>query len=98
MKVMLRLRFKKKASEWLHSKPEYIAMRMDDLLKKLREMFYHQSSKIVRRRQFEQRVRKRDKSFSSYYHDKMILANHIPIDDDETIKYVIENILDPVLS
>jgi len=50
MKIMLGLRFKRKASEWLHSKPEYIAMRVDDLLKKLKEMFYRQFNKIVTKR------------------------------------------------
>jgi len=96
-KVMIGLRLKGKAIEWLHSKPEHISLSINDLLRKLKEMFYHQSSKIVTRKQFEQRVWRRDETFSSYYHDKIILANRIPIDDDETIEYVIEGIPDPAL-
>lgn len=96
-KVMIGSRLKGKASEWLHSKSEYIVMPVDDLLRKLRDMFHHRPSKILIRRQFEQRTWKRDETFNSYLHDKMILANRIPIDTEETFEYVIEGIPDPLL-
>ncbi|EZA51983.1 hypothetical protein X777_09442 [Ooceraea biroi] len=94
---MIGLRFKGKALEWLHSRSEYIAMSVGDLLDKLRDMFYRRPSKIVRRKQFEQRIWKRDETFSSYFHDKIILANRVPLDNDEIIDYVIEGIPDPEL-
>lgn len=49
------------------------------------------------RKQFEQCTWKRDETFSSYLHDKVIMANRIPINDDEVIEYVVEGIPDPVL-
>lgn len=39
----------------------------------------------------------RDESFSSYLHDKIILANHISIDESEIIEYVVEGIPNQVL-
>ncbi|XP_011860259.1 PREDICTED: uncharacterized protein LOC105557594 isoform X1 [Vollenhovia emeryi] len=96
-KVMMGSRLKGKALEWLHSRSEYIAMPVNDLLGKLREMFYHRPSKILTRRQFEQRTWKREETFSSYLHDKVILADRVPIEDDEIIEYIIEGIPDQML-
>lgn len=56
MRIIIGMRLKSRALEWLHSKPEYINMPVDDLLKELKGMFYHQPSKIAMRRQFEDRV------------------------------------------
>lgn len=92
IKIMIGLRLKGKASEFLHSKVEYITMSVDDLLSKLRGMFYNRPNRVLARKQFEQRVWKRDESFSSYLHDKIILANHISIDESEIIEYVVEGI------
>jgi len=39
---------------------------------------------------------KREETFHQYVHEKVILANRIPISDDEIIDYIIEGI--PVTS
>lgn len=96
-KIMIGSRLKGKVSEFLHSKVEYITMSVDDLLSKLRGMFCNRPSRVLARKQFEQRVWKRDESFSSYLHDKIILANHISIDESEIIEYVVEGIPNQVL-
>lgn len=97
MKIMIGSRLKGKALEWLHSRSEYIAMPIDNLLRELRGMFQRRSNKILMRRQFEQRIWKRDETFSAYLHDKVIIANRIPIDNEEIMEYVIEGIPDPML-
>lgn len=63
-KVMIGSRLKGKALEWLHSRSEYIAMPIDNLLRELRAMFHRRASKILMRRQFEQHIWKRDERHS----------------------------------
>lgn len=96
-KVMIGSRLKGKALEFLHSRAEYITLPVDDFLVKLRNMFNHRPSRVQARKQFEQRVWKRDETFSSYMHDKVILANRTSIDEDELIEYIIEGIPDQML-
>lgn len=78
-------RLKEKASEWFHLKPELIDAQFEDFLTQLRGMFFHRLSKAMRRRKFEECIWKRGEAFSEYFHKKMILANHVPVDSDEWI-------------
>jgi len=55
-KILVGMRLKGKALEWLHFKPEYIAMTFDRLLDELRAMFHHRQSKVVIRKKFGERV------------------------------------------
>lgn len=79
------LRLKRKALEWLHSKPEYIGMPLDEFLKEMRGVFWHRENKIMLRMIFENRAWKKDETFSEYVHKKTILGNRIPIDKGELI-------------
>lgn len=90
--VLIGMRLKGKASEWLHSRPKHIELSVKNLLAEMKKMFDHRESKLKHRKQFEQQVSKADKSFSTYYHEKVILANRIPIDDKEIIEYLIDGI------
>jgi hypothetical protein len=54
-KILIGMRLKGRASEWFHSKPEYIEMTPNAILDGLRSMFYHRPNKIAMRRRFEER-------------------------------------------
>jgi len=95
-KILVDMRLEGKALEWLRSKPEYIAMTFDRLLDELRAMFHHRQSKVVIRKKFEERMWKRDETFHEYFHEKVIMGNRVPI-DDEMLEYVIEGIPDEAL-
>lgn len=47
VKILIGMRSKGKASEWLQSKPQHIEMSVDDLLNEMREMYDHRPSKIL---------------------------------------------------
>lgn len=55
-------------------------------------MFGHYQNRLKRRKQFEERTWKTGESFSAYYHDKVILANHVLVDEEEMVEYLIEGI------
>lgn len=57
-------------------------MTFHNLLDKLRGMFYRRQNKIIIWKKFEERIWKHDKTFHEYYHDKVILGNRVPIEDD----------------
>ncbi|KAK9304212.1 hypothetical protein QLX08_004372 [Tetragonisca angustula] len=97
VKLLIGSRLKGNALEWLHSKPEYVSMPLDELLGNLREMFYHPENVLVARRKFEARVWNREEPFSEYLHEKVILGNRVPINEFEIIEYIIEGIPDPAL-
>ncbi|CAK9833038.1 Transposon Tf2-9 polyprotein [Anthophora retusa] len=92
--VLVGSRLRGKAMEWLHSRPEYVAMPTDDLLREMKTMFHHLPSKVARKREFEQRRWKHGERFSDYYHQKLILGNRVPVDEDEIIEHLLEGIPD----
>lgn len=57
-------------------------------------MFDLRPGKLALRREFESRVWRGGEPFCDYYHDKMILANRIPIAEDEILDYLIEGVMD----
>lgn len=87
-KLVLGMRLKGRALEWLHSKSEYIRMSFDTLLGELRSMFQYRQSKLTMRKKFEERIWRRDETFHEYLHEKVIMGNRVPIDDDEMLECV----------
>ncbi|XP_043496431.1 uncharacterized protein LOC122520413 [Polistes fuscatus] len=96
-KVMIVQRLKGRALEWFRSRREYLHLTVDELLVELRKMFHQRISKMTLRTRFQERVWKRDESFSDYFHEKIILANRIEIDEEEMIEFVIAGIPDQSL-
>lgn len=92
VKILIGMRLKGKASEWLRSKAKHIEMSLDELLEELRKMYDHRPSRVKLRKQFEERVWRRDETFHQYAHEKVILANRVPIPDEEVIEYSINGI------
>ena len=93
-KILISSKLKGNALEWFHSKSEHIEMSMDNLLTEMRRMFDHRPKKLERRRIFEERKWQRSEPFSHYYHNKLILRNQVPVDEDEMIDYLIDGIPD----
>lgn len=96
-KILVGMRLKGKALEWLHSKPEFIGMSFDALIDELRLMFRRRRDKVTTRRTFEARVWKKDETFREYVHEKMIMGNRVPIGVDEMMDYIIDGIPDNML-
>lgn len=69
-KIIIGMRLKGKALEWLHSKPEFVEISVEALLCELKTMFDHRPSRIVLRKKFEERVWKKGETFSDYVHQK----------------------------
>ncbi|XP_071564275.1 uncharacterized protein Tsp26a isoform X1 [Temnothorax nylanderi] len=97
-RVLIVSRLRGKALDWFHSKSEHIELPINRLLEELKKaMFSNRRSKIAVWKQFEGRTWRWGEAFSEYLHDKVILANHVPVPDDEIIDYVIDGIWDPEL-
>lgn len=96
-KILIGMRLKGKALEWLHSRPELIEVSVEALLCELKIMFDHRPSRITLRKKFEERVWKKGETFSDYVHQKIILGNGIQIDEDEIGEYIIDGIPDRIL-
>ncbi|GAB1869223.1 SAP domain-containing protein [Camponotus japonicus] len=92
-RILISSKLKGRASEWFHSKPDHLTLSIEDLLASMK-MFDLRQSKLSLRKKFEERTWQADESFTSYFHDKTILANRVPITDDDVIDYVIDGIPD----
>lgn len=91
-KVLLAMRLKGKAAEWLHSKSQHIGLPLETLLSEMREMYDHRPSKMELRKRFEERTWKKEETFQQYVHDKVVLGNRVPIREEEIIDYLIDGI------
>lgn len=49
------------------------------------------------RKKFESRAWRKDESFHEYVHEKVIMGNCVPIDQDELVEQVVDDILDTML-
>ncbi|XP_043478302.1 uncharacterized protein LOC122508807, partial [Leptopilina heterotoma] len=96
-RLLMGAKLKGKALRWFHSKPEFIRMPLNDVLKKFSTMFDHQQDRLTLRKKFESRNWKSSESFSDYFHEKLILANSVPIDESEHIDYLIDGIPEATL-
>ncbi|KYN21745.1 hypothetical protein ALC57_05879 [Trachymyrmex cornetzi] len=93
-RVLISSRLKGRALAWFHSKAEHLILNIEDLLEEMTRMFDSRPAKLSLRKTFEARVWKADEQFCDYYHEKIILANRVPIDEDELLDYLIEVIAD----
>lgn len=88
-KVLLTMRLKERAADRVHSRANNVTMSGDGMLAELKGMFLHRRSRIVMKSRFEDS----SSSFSDFVYEKVILANAVPIaDQEELLEYVIEGI------
>lgn len=67
-------------------------MNADEILCEMTTMFDQPLGRLERRRQFELRQWRRNETFADYCHEKLILGNQVPVQQDEVIDYIIEGI------
>ncbi|XP_025265893.1 uncharacterized protein LOC112638423 [Camponotus floridanus] len=96
-RVLIGSRLRGRALSWFYSRAEHVTLGLEDLLREMESMFDLRPGKLSLRREFEARVWKGDEQFCDYYHEKVILANRIPIAEDELLDYIIEGVTDPRL-
>lgn len=92
-RILIGSRLKGRALSWFYSKTEHLTLSIEDLLKEMQQMFDLRPGKLALRKKFEARVWKGDEPFCNYYHEKMILANRVPVAKDELLDYLIEGII-----
>lgn len=74
---------------WFHSLPEYIKLPIEVLFISMRRMFYKRDqTRLSSEKKFEERIWQRGESFNEYVYDKVILANRVPIDEEERVVYI----------
>lgn len=76
------------------SKPEHVTMNFEQLLSQMKTMYDHRPSKLGLRKEFEQRKWHSNEAFTEYFHDKVVLANRVSVDEDELMDYIIDGISD----
>lgn len=96
-KILMSSRLKEQAKSWFDSKPEHLTMSSASLLADMKKMFDLRPGKVTLRQDFEARRWKIDETFPVYFHDKLILANQVPIADEELVDYIIDGIADDQL-
>lgn len=95
MRILIGMRLKGKALEWLHLKSEFVEISVEALLCEIK--FDHRPSRIALRKKFEERMWKKGETFSDYVHQKFILDNRVPIEEEELVEYIIDGIPDRAL-
>ncbi|XP_076247774.1 uncharacterized protein LOC143187440 [Calliopsis andreniformis] len=96
-RILIVSRLRGKALDWFHSRPEYTVMAIETFLEHMSSMFHQRPNRLLARRRFEERTWQRGETFADYLHQKVILANRIPIDGEELIDCIVDGIPDPVL-
>ena len=94
LKVLISTKLKGQALSWFHSRPEHIMLSVTELMNRMKAMFDHRPNKLSLRHKFEKRRWNPNEPFSDYHCDKIILANRVPILDEETIDYIVDGIPD----
>jgi len=89
VKIVIIRRFKGRALKW---KPEHLEIEVDELLKQMRLTFDYRPNRVTAKKLFENRQWQANESFASYYHEKLVLANRVPIDKSELVDYLIDGI------
>lgn len=80
------------AVEWFHSIPEHLTMIVVELLRLMEILYNIKESKLTLRKEFEHRMWLPRETFAEYFHNKIILANKVPISEEEIVDYIIEDI------
>jgi len=93
-KVLISSRLKGRALTWFYSKAEYLTLNVENLLEEMQQLFDLRPGKLLLRKEFEARTWKTGEPFCDYYHEKMILANRVPIAEDELLDYLVEGVTD----
>ncbi|RLU18307.1 hypothetical protein DMN91_008664, partial [Ooceraea biroi] len=94
VKILISLRLRGKALRWFHSRPGHLEMSAKELVNAMSGMFDHRPNKLALRKEFENRLWRKDESFCDYVFEKTTLANRITVDPEELINLMIDGIPD----
>jgi len=96
-RLLISMRLKGRAHSWLYSKTEYVTMGVDHLLEEMAQMFHSRPGMLQLRKVFEARTWRANEKFCDYYHEKVILANQVPVAEEELLDYIVDGITDKQL-
>lgn len=81
-----------KALAWFHSKAEHVEMNYEQFKSALLRMFKVKEDRVTLFKRFENRRWRRGEKFNDYYMDKVLLANKLNLNEEDTISYLIDGI------
>lgn len=90
-KLLISNKLKAKAKNWFQAE-NTIAMSLDEIMNGFRKMYDHRPVRVALRKKFEAREWQTSENFADYFHDKIILAKDVPIDEEEMVDYLIDGI------
>lgn len=90
-KLLVSNKLKGKAKSWFQAE-NTIAMTLDEIMDSFRKMYDHRPLRVAIRKKFEAKEWKPFENFADYFHDKLIWAKYVPIDEEEMVDYLIDGI------
>ncbi|XP_076660318.1 uncharacterized protein LOC143363643 [Halictus rubicundus] len=93
-RLLLGQKLKGRALNWFHSRSEHLELPTDMLLYRMESMFGNRETKVELKKKFESRKWRNTEPFEHYYHEKIVLANKVPVPEDELVEYLIDGIPD----
>ncbi|XP_076278424.1 uncharacterized protein LOC143208164 [Lasioglossum baleicum] len=81
-----------KVLKWYHTRSDCVEMSCENLLVEIKKMFGRRATPLSLRKDFEARKWAPGEVFADYVHDKITMANRVPVADNELIDYVIDGI------
>lgn len=90
-KLLVSNKLNGKENNWFQAE-DTIAMSLDKLMDGFRKMYDHRPARVTLRKRFEAREWKPSESFADYFHDKVIPAKDVSIDEEEMVDYLIDGI------
>lgn len=90
-KLLISNKLKGKAKNWFQAE-NTIPMTLNQILDNFKKMYDHRPTRVVLRKKFEAREWKTSESFADYFHDKIVLAKNVPIEEEELVDYLIDGI------
>lgn len=93
-KALVCSRLSGKAMKWYHSRTDCVELSHLRLLEELKRMYGQRIDKLALRRELEARKWRANEAFADYLHDKVTLANRVPLPEEETICYIVDGIPD----
>ncbi|KMQ87901.1 hypothetical protein RF55_12692 [Lasius niger] len=90
-KLLVSNKLKGKAKNWFQAE-NTIIISLDEIMDGFRKMYDHHPLRVALRKKFEAREWKSSENFADYFHDKIILAKDVPIDEEEMVDYLIDGI------